>query len=136
MSSTRRADHQIHALVDAIGRPILIKLTNGQAHDGRSPVDVFDSLKAGTTLLADRAYEIDASRQARVVPAPTSRNAQPIKTSPHLIEARIDCAITSKGSLARSNAVEQWHPAIKRGDNAPASVQRAPLRIWLRTYER
>ena len=30
---------KIHALVDAIGRPILLKLTKGQAHDGRLAAD-------------------------------------------------------------------------------------------------
>lgn len=45
---------RIHALVDAIGCPILLKLTEGQAHDGRSAADMFDTVLAGQTLLADR----------------------------------------------------------------------------------
>ena len=31
---------KIHALVDACGLPILLKLTEGQAHDGRSAEDM------------------------------------------------------------------------------------------------
>ena len=31
---------KIHALVDANGLPILLKLTAGQAHDGRSAADM------------------------------------------------------------------------------------------------
>jgi transposase len=48
---------KIHALVDAEGLPIALKLTEGQAHDGRSATDMLASIKAGQILLADRAYE-------------------------------------------------------------------------------
>ena len=50
---------KIHALVDALGRPIRLKLTEGQAHDGRSAADMYDSIGVGQTLLADRAYDSD-----------------------------------------------------------------------------
>ncbi|MFC5384953.1 transposase, partial [Aquamicrobium segne] len=51
---------KIHALVDARGRPIRLKLTAGQAHDGRSAADMFATLAPGQVLLADRAYDSDA----------------------------------------------------------------------------
>lgn len=51
---------KIHALVDAEGRPIMLKLTAGQAHDGRSAANMFDTVKPGNILLADRAYDSDA----------------------------------------------------------------------------
>jgi transposase len=54
---------KIHALVDACGLPIALKLTEGQAHDGRSAADMLDGLGDGGTLLADRAYDSDALRQ-------------------------------------------------------------------------
>jgi transposase len=38
---------KIHALVDANGLPIAIKLTEGQAHDGRSAADLLHGLAAG-----------------------------------------------------------------------------------------
>ena len=44
---------KIHALVDANGLPIALKLTEGQAHDGRSAADMLDSVGAGDVLLAD-----------------------------------------------------------------------------------
>ena len=47
---------RIHAPVDAKGLPILLKITPGQANDGRSAADMFTSLEAGDILLADRAY--------------------------------------------------------------------------------
>ena len=55
---------KIHALVDANGLPILLKITPGQAHDGRSAADMFDSLCEGDVLLADRAYDSDGLRAA------------------------------------------------------------------------
>ena len=53
---------KIHALVDALGLPILLKLTEGQAHDGRSASDMLDGLGEGCILLGDRAYDSDAMR--------------------------------------------------------------------------
>ena len=53
---------KIHALVDARGLPIVLKLTPGQAHDGRSAADMLETLGKGDVLLADRAYDSDALR--------------------------------------------------------------------------
>jgi transposase len=58
---------KIHALVDAEGLPIALKLTEGQAHDGKSAGDLLDALVEGQILLADRAYE--ATRCAKVSPS-------------------------------------------------------------------
>ena len=55
---------KIHALVDAQGRPVVLKLTPGQAHDGRSAADMLAGLGEGQILLADRAYDSNALRQA------------------------------------------------------------------------
>jgi hypothetical protein len=48
---------RIHALVDAEGRPITLKLTEGQAHDGRSSDDMLCALDPCRTLLGDRTYD-------------------------------------------------------------------------------
>jgi transposase len=53
---------KIHALVDANGLPIALKLTEGQAHDGRSAADMLEAIGTGQILLADRAYDSDATR--------------------------------------------------------------------------
>ena len=53
---------KIHALVDANGLPIRLKLTEGQAHDGRSADDMVDEIGTGQILLADRAYDSDRLR--------------------------------------------------------------------------
>lgn len=55
---------KIHALVDALGLPILLKLTEGQAHDGRSADDRLGGPGEGDVLLADRACDSDAMRAA------------------------------------------------------------------------
>jgi len=72
---------KIHALVDANGMPIALKLTAGQAHDGRSAADMLDTLGDGDVLLAERAYDSDALRLemaargawANIKPMPTRK---------------------------------------------------------------
>ena len=73
---------KIHAVVDAEGLPIALKLTPGQAHDGRSAEDMLDSITEGDILLADRAYDSDALRNrmvargawANIKPMPNRKN--------------------------------------------------------------
>jgi transposase len=48
---------KIHALVDRNGLPIELKLTPGQAHDGKSAEDMLNAVGKGTVLLADRGYD-------------------------------------------------------------------------------
>jgi transposase len=75
---------KIHALVDACGLPIALKLTAGQAHDGRSAADRLGSIHAGVILLADRVDDADALWQglaargawANVKPMPSGENAR------------------------------------------------------------
>ena len=53
---------KIHALVDANGLPVVLKLSEGQAHDGRSAADMLGDLRAGQVLIADLAYDSDLLR--------------------------------------------------------------------------
>jgi transposase len=50
---------KIHAVVDANGLPVRLALTAGQAHDNRLAGSLLSSLKSGSMLLADRAYDAD-----------------------------------------------------------------------------
>jgi transposase len=129
---------KIHALVDAMGLPIVLKLTPGQAHDGRSAVDMFDSVAAGHVLLADRAYDSNALR-ARLAESGAWPN---IRAMPH----RVDPPAFSRRLYKKPNAVERFFNKLKhfravatrydkRDDNYLASVKRASLRIWLRISE-
>jgi transposase len=129
---------KIHALVDAWGRPIRLKLTEGQAHDGRSAADMFGTLEAGDILLADRAYDSDALRKTM-----KDRGAWPnIRPMPN----RLRPQPFSKWVYRQRNLVERYFNKLKhfravatrndkRDDNFLASVQLASIRIWLRSYE-
>ena len=129
---------KIHALVDALGRPIRLKLTEGQAHDGRSAEDMFDSVRAGNILLADRAYDSNALRQYLA-----ARGAQAnIRAMPQ----RRDPPAFSRRLYKQRNAIERFFNKLKhfravatrydkRDDNYLASVKLASLRIWLRFNE-
>jgi hypothetical protein len=46
------------------GLPISLKLSAGQAHDGKSAADMLSGLGSGQILLADRAY----GRQRAAIP--------------------------------------------------------------------
>lgn len=126
---------KIHALVDAAGLPIVLKLTEGQAHDGRGAVDMFDTVQAGNVLLADRAYDSDALRE-RLAERGAWAN---IRAMPHRLEA----PAFSHYLYKQRNAVERFFNKLKhfraiairydkRDDNFLASVKLASLRIWLR----
>ena len=55
-SPARWADHQDTCAGRVPSGPIRLKLTEGQAHDGRSAADMFGSVGARQTLIVDRAY--------------------------------------------------------------------------------
>ena len=129
---------KIHALVDADGLPIALKLTEGQAHDGRSAADMLDNLSEGQILLGDRAYDSDRLRQgaaergawANIKPMPNRKNVPAF--SAYLYRKR--------------NAVERFFNKIKhyrgvatrydkRADNYLAGVKLASARIWMRANE-
>ncbi len=129
---------KIHALVDACGLPILLKLTEGQAHDGRSAEDILGSVERGDVLLADAAYDSNAlhetlaARGARANVKPT-----PNRLKPHRFNRRL---------YRRRNLVERFFNKLKhfralatrydkRDDNYIASVKLASIRIWTRSNE-
>jgi transposase len=49
---------KIHAVVDANGNPVALKLSEGQAHDGRSANGLLDTIGEGQILLADRGTTV------------------------------------------------------------------------------
>ena len=53
---------KIHALVDANGLPIVLKLTAGQAHDGRSAADIRPAVMEPTLKEAASVVQPDPSR--------------------------------------------------------------------------
>ena len=129
---------KIHALVDVSGLSIALKLTQGQAHDGRSAADMFDTVRQGNILLADRAYDSDALRQWLMQRGAWGN----IRAMPH----RLNPPAFSKWLYKQRNAVERFFNKLKhfraiatrydkRDDNYLASVKLASIRIWLRFNE-
>ena len=53
---------KIHALVDAEGRPVTLRLTAGQVADCKQAEVLIDCLGEGDILLADKGYDSDAIR--------------------------------------------------------------------------
>ena len=129
---------KIHALVDACGLPILLKQTEGQAHDGRSAEDMLGTLGRGNVLLADRAYDSDALRQDLA-----TRGA---KANVKLMPNRVNLPPFNKRLYRKRNLVERFFNKLKhfraiatRYDKTPenylAGVKLASLRIWMRFNE-
>ena len=129
---------KIHALVDANGLPITIKLTEGQAHDGRSAADMLDGLHAGQILLADRAYDSNALRAAvdtqgawaNIRPMP--QRLEPPAFSPFLYRYR-NLVERFFNKLKHYRAIATRYE--KRAANYLALVKLASIRIWLRHNE-
>lgn len=55
---------KIHVLIDANGLPVVLKSPKEQANDGRSATNMLDDVSSGLNLLADRAYDSNALRDA------------------------------------------------------------------------
>lgn len=53
---------KIHALVDAEGRPVAVRLTAGQVHDSKMAEPMLETLEPGAILLADKGYDSDKIR--------------------------------------------------------------------------
>jgi transposase len=129
---------KIHALVDANGLPIALKLTEGQAHDGRSAADMFDTIGPGHILLADRAYDSDALRRdlknrgawANVKPMP--RRVTIPSFSPFLYRYR-NLVERFFNKLKHFRAIATRYE--KHAANYLALIKLAASRIWLRAYE-
>jgi len=130
---------KIHAVVDANGNPIALKLSEGQAHDGRSAGELLDTLGDGQILLADRGYDSDALR-ADV----TSRGAWAnIKPMPN----RVNIPAFSPWLYGYRNLVERFFNKLKHfraiatrfekhDANYLALVKLAASRIWMRFMSR
>jgi transposase len=130
---------KIHAVVDADGNPIAIKLSEGQAHDGRSAADMLDSVGPGQILLADRAYDSDALRQ-NLADRGAWANIKPISS-------RVNVPAFSPYLYRFRNLVERFFNKLKHfravatrfekhDANYLALVKLAATRIWMRFMSR
>ena len=130
---------KIHALVDANGNPIALKLSAGQAHDGRSAADMLDGLGVGQILLADRAYDSDALR-AIMAKRGAWANIKPMP-------GRVNVPAFSPFLYRFRNLVERFFNKLKHfraiatrfekhDANYLALVKLAAIRIWMRFMSR
>ena len=55
---------KIHTLVDACGLPVKLMLSEGRARDGHTACELLCDVEAGSMVLADRANDADAIRDA------------------------------------------------------------------------
>lgn len=130
---------KIHALVDANGLPILLKLTEGQAHDGRSAGDMLGGIGDGQILLADRGYDSDHLRHtleargawANVKPMPNRKNIPAF--SPFLYRYR-NLVERFFNKLKHFRAVATRFE--KHDANYLALVKLAAARLWMRFMSR
>tara|TARA_R110000868_G_scaffold76344_1_gene219645 strand:- start:449 stop:922 length:474 start_codon:yes stop_codon:yes gene_type:complete len=130
---------KIHALVNAAGLPIALKLTEGQTHDGRSAAYMFNTVQAGDILLADRAYDSNALRESLARRGAWGNiRAMPNRLNP---PAFIRWLYRQRNAVERFlNKLEHFRAVAtrydKRDDNYLASIKLAALRIWLQLKSR
>ena len=129
---------KIHALVDAEGLPIALKLTEGQAHDGKSAGDMLDALVEGQILLADRAYDSDALREslaergawANIKPMPNRKNVPSFSVYLYRYRNLVERFF---------NKIKHYRAVATRYDKRPenflAGIKLASLRLWMRFNE-
>ena len=130
---------KIHAVVDANGNPIALKLSEGQAHDGRSAADLLGTVRAGQILLADRGYDSDALRAAMAERGAWAN----IKPMPN----RVNVPVFSAWLYQWRNLVERFFSKLKHfravatrfekhDANYLALIKLAASRIWMRFMSR
>ena len=118
------------------GLPILLKLTAGQADDGRHASDMLDRLGQGQILLADRGYDSDGlrarARRARRRGRRQAHHARSRQRPPfsrrlyrfrHLVERFFNKLKHNRAAATRFE---------KRDANDLARVKLAASRIWMR----
>ena len=129
---------KIHALVDANGLPVVLKLSPGQAHDGTSAADMLDTIGPGQILLADRAYDSDGLRNS-LAERGAWANVKPMPR-------RVNVPAFSQFLYRYRNLVERFFNKIKHfravatrfekhDANYLAVVKLAAIKIWMRYYE-
>jgi len=129
---------KLHAVVDLTGKPICLKLTAGQAHDGRSARDMLDGIGERTVVLADSAYDSNYLR-AELGRRGAVANIKPMPN-------RKEKPYFDKTLYKMRNMIERFFNKIKRfraiatrydrrDDNFLASIQLAAIKNIIKSYE-
>jgi len=125
---------KIHALVDALGNPLELLLTPGQAHDLQGADGLLPQM-AADTVLADKAFDADervlaplaAAGKTAVIPPKSTRKIKrdydkELYKSRHLIE-NFYCKLKQYRAIATRYD--------KTARNFLAAIQLAAAIIWL-----
>lgn len=118
--------------------PIALKLTPGQADDGRSAADMLANIGKGQILLADRAYDSDAMRAelknqgawACVRPMPNRKKIPSFRSLLYSYRNKVKCFFSE---IKHFRAIATRYE--KHAENYLALVKLAAIRIWLRNKE-
>jgi len=129
---------KLHAVIDLTGRPVCLKLTAGQAHDGRSAQDMLGSIDEGTVLLADSAYDSDYLRAelerrgaiANIKPMPNRKEKPAFDKLLYRLRNKIERFFNK---LKQFRAIATRYD--RRDDNFLASIQIALIRNIIKDNE-
>jgi transposase len=124
----------VHLVVDALGLPLVFKITEGQPHDIQPAKELF-SKAASRCLLSDKAYDSDGLREALaaqgcspVIPSKASR-AQRLPYEKELYKARSEVECTF-GLLKQARRFATRYEKTLR--NCAAVVALGCVLLWLR----
>lgn len=124
---------KIHALVDAEGRPVTLRLTGGQVHDSLEAEALIKNISEGDILLADKGYDSNAIRALAAekkawanIPPRSNRNGSFAFSS---------WVYRQRNLVERFfNRIKQFRGIATRYDKDPlnflAAVKLVALRIW------
>ena len=107
---------KIHAVTDARGLPITLKLTAGQAHDGRSADDMPGTIGRGQALLADAACDSNRLRD-RLADIGAKAVIRPIPRKGHASDTRPRCLSTpqpDRALLLETQALQGYRNQIRK----------------------
>jgi transposase len=113
---------KIHALVDADGRPIALRLTGGQVHDSQEAEALLDVMPQGATLLADKGYDSNA-----ICEAAASKNAWPTFRRVQTASRALPSPAGSTGSATSSSASSTASNTSAASPLATTSARRTTL---------
>lgn len=124
---------KLHALVDAEGRPVGLRLTGGQVHDASEAEELIEAMPEGATLLGDKGYDSNTIREKAAekniwanIPNRSNRK-QRFGFSPWLYRER---------NLVERffNRIKQYRGIATRYDKNPANflaaIKLICIRIW------
>ena len=124
---------KLHALVDADGRPVSLRLTGGQIHDACEAEALIEAISGGATLLGDKGYDSNAIREAAA-----ARNVWaniPDRSNRKQRFAFSPCPYKQRNLVERFfNRIKQFRGIATRYDKDPANFLAANKLICLRLW--